>query len=178
MYAFIIQATVDHRAIFTSYDFGWPGAQYFEPHEYILVDKGYPLTQFTIRPFTDTDFTADAAESHRRKMFNKKLSSLRIFVEHAFGRLKGRFPGLRPMTGRHLTEMYRTIEALMIIHNILESINDDPATIRGFNGAEDPDVDFVRGEAPDRLDADMDEDELYRAGLLRRKELVDLNFPM
>ena len=53
----IIQATCDHRAIFTSYDFGWPGSvqdsrvfknshlwrhkdEYFGEHEYILVDKG------------------------------------------------------------------------------------------------------------------------------------------
>lgn len=53
----IIQATCDHRAIFTSYDFGWPGSvqdsrvfknshlwrqrdEYFEPNEYIIVDKG------------------------------------------------------------------------------------------------------------------------------------------
>ncbi|KAG1811730.1 uncharacterized protein BJ212DRAFT_1448307 [Suillus subaureus] len=39
-------ATCDHQAIFTSYDFGWPGsvqdsqAAYFWQHEYILVDKG------------------------------------------------------------------------------------------------------------------------------------------
>ncbi|EPS93144.1 hypothetical protein FOMPIDRAFT_1087708, partial [Fomitopsis schrenkii] len=59
-YALIVQATVDHRACFTSYDFGWPGSvqdsrvfrnshlwrnrhEYFEPHEYILVDKGVSL---------------------------------------------------------------------------------------------------------------------------------------
>lgn len=47
----------DHRAIFTLYDFGWPGSvqdsqvfknshlwrqrdEYFEPDEYIIVDKG------------------------------------------------------------------------------------------------------------------------------------------
>ncbi|KAH7921581.1 hypothetical protein BV22DRAFT_1019071 [Leucogyrophana mollusca] len=56
-YAFTIQATCDHRVIFTSYDFGWPGSvqdsrvfknshlwqhkeDYFRSHEYILVDKG------------------------------------------------------------------------------------------------------------------------------------------
>ncbi|KAF8836722.1 hypothetical protein BDN67DRAFT_1031877 [Paxillus ammoniavirescens] len=55
-YALIVQATCDHRAIFTSYDFGWPGSvqdscvfknshlwqhrdEYFRTHEYILVDK-------------------------------------------------------------------------------------------------------------------------------------------
>ena len=57
MYQIIIQVTVDHRGIITSFDFGWPGSVqdsrvfrnshlwrnkdlYFAPHEYILVDKG------------------------------------------------------------------------------------------------------------------------------------------
>ncbi|KZS94893.1 hypothetical protein SISNIDRAFT_473838 [Sistotremastrum niveocremeum HHB9708] len=56
-YALTVQATCDHRAIFTSYDLGWPGcvndaavwkescvwenrASYFAPDEYILADKG------------------------------------------------------------------------------------------------------------------------------------------
>ena len=53
----VIQATVDHRARFTSYELGWPGSvqdsrvfknsdlwvrrqNYFRQHEYIIVDKG------------------------------------------------------------------------------------------------------------------------------------------
>ena len=41
------------------------------------------------------------------------------------------------MPGRNMTEMYRIIEALMIVHNILEEYGDDPTTIAGFNGQED-----------------------------------------
>ena len=33
--------------------------------------------------------------------------------------------------------MYWIIEALMIVHNILEEYGDDPTTIAGFNGQED-----------------------------------------
>ncbi len=39
------------------------------------------------------------------------------------------------------------IEALMIVHNILEEYSDDPETIQGFNGKEDDDVRDVVGEA-------------------------------
>ncbi|THU93415.1 hypothetical protein K435DRAFT_903694 [Dendrothele bispora CBS 962.96] len=54
---FMFITEIDHRGIFTSYDFGWPGSvqdsrvfrnsdlwinreRYFRTHEYILVDKG------------------------------------------------------------------------------------------------------------------------------------------
>ena len=57
----VIQATVDHCGRFTSYELGWPGSvqdsrvwknsdlwlnrnEYFQEHEYILVDKGTYLT--------------------------------------------------------------------------------------------------------------------------------------
>ena len=64
------------------------------------------------------------------------------------------------------------IEALLIVHNILEARNDDPNTIEGFNGAEADDVDEIRGDAPPDL-IDPDEDALYAQGLYRRKLLVD-----
>lgn len=99
------------------------------------------------------------------------MSSLRIFVEHAFGRMKGRFPWLRYITYHDIDEIYKTVEALLILHNFLEARNDDPTTIRGFHGAEDEDVDEVVGEAPAHMD--LDGDDLFRAGLLRRKLLMD-----
>lgn len=130
------------------------------------------MTKFTIRPFNDHDLTDDVDEAHQRKLWNKKLSKLRIFVEHAFGRLKGRFPHLRQMTGYDLEDMYRSIEAVMIIHNILEAFGDDPTTIRGFNGLEDDDIELVRGQGPAQLDVNLGEDDLYRTGLFRRKQLL------
>ena len=101
----------------------------FASDEYILVDKGsysffavlyrylqgslgYPLTKISIRPFANYDLTSNPVVAERRKKWNRRLSSLRISVEHAFGRLKGRFPYLREITGTDLTETYRFVEAL------------------------------------------------------------------
>ena len=74
-------------------------------------------------------------------------------------------------------EMYQIIEALMIVHNMLEELGDDPTTIKGFNGLEDDGAVEVWGEAPDRIDADLDVDDLYRSGLLCCKQLLDLAVP-
>lgn len=75
------------------------------------------------------------------------------------------------MPGHDVDQMFRTIEALMIIHNIVEEFGDDPETIAGFNGLENPDVNEVFQAAPARLDGD----ELYRTGLVRRKYLLNLS---
>lgn len=119
--------------------------------------------------------TQQPEEAHIRKAWNRKLSSLRIFIEHAFGRLKGRFPHLRFLSGYDLNEIYRSIEALMVIHNILEGWGDDPMLIAGFNGKEVNNVELVQGEAPERMDQNLGDDDLYRTGLLRRKQLVALS---
>lgn len=60
---------------------------------------GYPLTKYSIRPFHDHDLTSDPDEARRRKAWNCKFSSLRVRIEHVFGRLKGRFPYLRCIPG-------------------------------------------------------------------------------
>ncbi|RDX43328.1 hypothetical protein OH76DRAFT_1361337, partial [Lentinus brumalis] len=131
---------------------------------------------YTIRPFNDYDLTTNAHEARFRRRFNRRLSSLRIFVEHAFGRLKGRFPVLRCMPGNDIDMIYRTVEALMVIHNILERFNDDPTDIEEYNGEEDDDADEVRGEAAAQLhvDDDVSEDLLYATGVYRRKWILDL----
>jgi hypothetical protein len=107
-----------------------------------------------------------------RKQWNQKLSGLRIFVEHAFGRLKGRFPYIQCIPGRNLEEIYRTIEALLVIHNILEDLDDDPSAIT--------DVDLMSQEnEPDTAETGtltnrtQNEDILYSQGVYRRKLLVD-----
>ncbi|EPS93145.1 hypothetical protein FOMPIDRAFT_1092583, partial [Fomitopsis schrenkii] len=128
---------------------------------------------FTIRPFSDSDLTADPAEAAHRKKFNKRLSQLRIAVEHTFGRLKGRFPALRAMSGRRLSGIYCAIEALMVVHNILERRRDNPWRLPDYRGNEDPDRDEVRGEAVEQGELWQDEDDMYRAGLYRRKELLN-----
>jgi hypothetical protein len=62
----------------------------------------------------------------------------------------------------------------MILHNILEEFGDDPTTISGFNGKEDEEVEDVLGELRGRRQV-LDVDQLYRAGLYRRKRLLQLS---
>ncbi|KAI5118939.1 hypothetical protein M0805_006285 [Coniferiporia weirii] len=64
-YSVTLQAICDHNSHFIDYELGWPGSihdtmvfhksdvwlnksKYFEDDDYILTDKGYPLTKFTI----------------------------------------------------------------------------------------------------------------------------------
>jgi hypothetical protein len=67
--------------------------------------------------------------------------------------------------------MYCILEALMIIHNIVEGLGDDSTSIDGFYGDEDENVTGVRGEAEEH--PDLEGDDLFRTGLLRRKNLLD-----
>lgn len=59
------------------------------------------------------------------RAFNLHLSSVRIVVEHSFGLFKGRFPALCGM-GPHqdIQEIYKTIEALMVLHNMAIDLKD------------------------------------------------------
>ena len=87
--------------------------------------------------------------------------------------LKGCFLILCELPGASPNVMFQTIEALMVIHNIVTEFADDPTTIRGFNGEEAADVRNLTGTADERFDLAMGGDDLYRAGLLRRKILMD-----
>ena len=49
--------------------------------------EGYPLTKYSIPPFSDFDLTNDDAEAADRKQWNVNLSRLRVAVQNAFGRL-------------------------------------------------------------------------------------------
>ena len=129
-------------------------------------------------PFAEHDLTNDPEEASAHQHWNRELSTLCIAVEHAFGCLKGRFPALQALPGMDLQSMWETVEALMVIHNILTESGDDPYEIDGFNGEEDPDHNPVEA-AEDILVSDapshtcMTEDELYCSGLLQRKHLLD-----
>jgi hypothetical protein len=87
-----------------------------------------------MRPFSEPEITkASVNDRERMRKFNQRLSSVRISAEHAFGVLKGRFLSLRVM-GPHdnVQEIYRVIEALMILHNICIEHNDQPEDIYDY----------------------------------------------
>jgi hypothetical protein len=148
-----MQATVDHELRFTSFEIGWPGSvtdvkvfqnshlwlrrrDYFKNGECILVDKGYMSTPYTIRPFDEPELREAQAFPYTRKrmkLFNKRLSSVRISVEHAFGILKGRFHSLKDM-GPHqeMATVYRVLEAMLILHNMCIQFGDRPEDVWSF----------------------------------------------
>ncbi|KIL55497.1 hypothetical protein M378DRAFT_90850, partial [Amanita muscaria Koide BX008] len=83
---------------------------------------------YTIRPFDETEVrSSDQPTQKRMRAFNKRLSGVRIEVEHAFGLLKGRFRSLKEM-GPHadIQEMYKAIESLLILHNMCIDYGDEP----------------------------------------------------
>ncbi len=89
---------------------------------------GYPSSPYTLRPFTEPELEAvQGAERDRRAKFNQLLSSIRIRVEHAFGRLKARFPALYSLTpADDIHDTYRTIHAMMVLHNLCIDLDDHP----------------------------------------------------
>lgn len=94
--------------------------------------------------------------------------------------MKGRFPILRNFPGQDHQAIYETIEALFILHNILEEFGDDPTEIDGYNGFEDAtegaDVDEnILHDRALRIQValdEMDEADMYQTGLHRRKQLL------
>jgi uroporphyrinogen-III synthase len=139
-----------------------------------MSSTGYPLSQYTIRPFGDHDLTDDPEEAESRKRFNVLLSSSRQAVEHAFGRLKGRFPILRCLPGYKMGTIYKTVESVLVLHNILEQFGDSPDAIPGFNGDEDEVVReaLARLRALDETGDNLNKNTLYLSGVLRRKVLL------
>jgi len=99
---------------------------HFSISTYHKHGPGYPLSQYTIHPFSDRDLTNDPNEAEKRKTWNVAFSGRRIAVEHAFDRLQGCFPYLCMISGHRLNTIFRNMEALMILHNILAGLDDHP----------------------------------------------------
>ncbi|QRW13271.1 DDE superfamily endonuclease [Ceratobasidium sp. AG-Ba] len=136
----MVVASPDGRILF--YDLGWPGSMadvtiwkqchlwqhrdaYLARSEWLFADKGYSLSQYMMMPFQEHELRiAEPPEKRKMKKWNKAFASQRIVVEHTFGRLKKRFGYLRGIPGRHMGTIYRVIESLVILHNILLDFGD------------------------------------------------------
>lgn len=86
--------------------------------EFILGDSGFGLTAFLITPFREADMYGPNAVSMRR--FNHLHAKMRVVVENAFGRLKGRWNVLR-MICAHPGLASSIQEAAIALHNFLEA---------------------------------------------------------
>jgi hypothetical protein len=147
-YSVVLQAVVDHKKKFTNLYFGWPGSVhdarvwansplcqicengFFNANRfkipgtettispYLVADPAYPLKNWIMKPFT-------GVLSEEQLLFNKMLSACRIYIEHAFGMLKGRWRCLLKTNDSNLTNIKLQVIACCILHNICQDIQDE-----------------------------------------------------
>ncbi|KAF0706622.1 hypothetical protein AaE_014021 [Aphanomyces astaci] len=124
---------------------------------FILGDAGYTLLPWLITPFVPRE--EGGKLSKLQKHFNFKLSSCRMSVECAFGRLKERFRILKtPMKEKSLDRTVSVVTACFVLHNIFlhykDDLFDNPCQRRDRNDHVQPqDVDDVENNSLLRLHA-------------------------
>lgn len=83
--------------------------------EYFLVgDSAYSVLNWLVPPFKD-----NGTLTSRHRKFNKKISSVRICVEHSIGLLKSRFRRLlHEFENTNIEFIVRSVCVACVIHNI------------------------------------------------------------
>lgn len=83
----------------------------------IVGDSAYPLLPWLTKPFP-------GIVNAQQREFNRQLSSMRVTVECAFGRLQARFRCLMKRIDLHYTFVPYVVGACCVLHNIVENFND------------------------------------------------------
>ena len=141
----ILQAMVDDRANFTDIHVGYPGRVHdahvlsnselfakgergdlFERRQKViqgttvpvLVIGGpaYPLRPWLMKPYINTGSLCTS-----QRNFNYQLSKTRVIVEHAFGRLKGRWRCLRKKLSVAIEDIPEVVGACCVLHNLCQA---------------------------------------------------------
>lgn len=79
----------------------------------ILGDPAYPLPTWLMKPYPEY-----MGMPRKHRQFNYHLSKARIVVEHAFGRLKGRWRYLMKRLDHHLGNVPNVVTTCVVLHNI------------------------------------------------------------
>ena len=80
-----------------------------------LGDPAYPLLDWLMKAFPDSgNLTAN------QKQFNYCLSRARVVVEHAYGRLKGRWRCLMKRLDVSVCDVPELVAACCVLHNVCE----------------------------------------------------------
>ncbi len=145
-HSIILQGTVDHRGLFIDVYVGWPGrvhdARVFansslfrRGQEGILLpetsihlggsnvplvllgDPAYPLLLWLMKAFVNNGHLCP-----QQKLFNYSLSKARVVVEHAYGRLKGRWRCLLKRLDVDVIDVPLIITTCCVLHNISEML--------------------------------------------------------
>ena len=143
-HSILMQGTVNHLGLFVDVYIGWPGrvhdARVFANSTLyrkgqdgellpswtesiggrdvplvILGDPAYPLLSWMMKAFPD-----NGRLSSQQKMFNYRLSRARVVVEHAYGRLKGRWRCLLKRLDINVKDVSELVAACCTLHNVCE----------------------------------------------------------
>ena len=143
-HSILMQGTVDHKGRFIDIYVGWPGrvhdARVFANSSLFkrgqsktllpnwvksisgkniplvfLGDPAYPLLDWLMKAFPNSgNLTAN------QKRFNYCLSRARVVVEHAYGRLKGRWRCLMKRLDVSVCDVPELVAACCVLHNVCE----------------------------------------------------------
>ena len=84
---------------------------------HIIGDPAYPLRSWLMKAYPEANITEIQSQ------FNKRLSSTRMSIERAFGRLKGRWRILLKRCDVKINHMNDIICACIILHNLCIDYN-------------------------------------------------------
>ena len=88
---------------------------------YILGDSAFQLQTYLMTPFRESQLRAEGpgqADIASKRHYNRKMSSARVVVEHAFGLLKGRFRRLTYLETKSIKKAVDLTTVSCILHNI------------------------------------------------------------
>eukprot|EP01116_Phalansterium_solitarium_P015692 TRINITY_DN348_c0_g1_i6.p2 TRINITY_DN348_c0_g1~~TRINITY_DN348_c0_g1_i6.p2 ORF type:complete len:160 (+),score=16.74 TRINITY_DN348_c0_g1_i6:1301-1780(+) len=125
---------------------------------FLAADSGYPLTPYTIVPFSD-----DGTMTARRREFNRALSHECVLAENGIGAVKGRFPVLRQMNVANVEHACLLTHAAFILNALCDMHHDD--VMADWDTTEYDDDRY-------RPDDDDDEEDVRNLGEVRRQHLM------
>ena len=143
-HSIVMQGTMNHLGQFVDIYVGWPGrvhdARVFanstlykkgqdgvllpnwtetisgkDVSLVILGDPAYPLLPWLMKTYPD-----NGRLNQQQKTFNYRLSHARVVVEHAYGRLKGRWRCLQKRLDISVCDVPKFVVACVVLHNVCE----------------------------------------------------------
>ncbi len=193
----VFQAMCDASGIFTNVVGPWPGsvndqrvmrnstlfdrgwARTLLPNGmegYVIADSGYMLTPWCMTPY---DRRGGAVVTADQRRFNFRFNKTRVVIEHAFGRLKGRFRCL--LDRLHTTRDYWTdmVMTCFTLHNFCHLQNEEffYAWLLGGGAWREAFLHNQRAQAEQQAAADEEEVDMlaHDIGEARREFYVALN---